>query len=85
MVVGINTGGLHAPARQFTRIVNGRFFDCDQSGLRTRHIKWLDLIPGMSALAKQEIRNEPEFESWSRSRVASFHPPPETWHLIPDT
>jgi hypothetical protein len=45
MIVGLNTGGVFAPAGQFTRIVNGRFFDCDNSGLRTRHIKWLDLIP----------------------------------------
>ena len=30
---------------QFTRIVNGLFFDADESGLRTRHIKWIDFIP----------------------------------------
>lgn len=30
---------------QFTRIINGFFFDADESGLITRHIKWLDLIP----------------------------------------
>lgn len=30
---------------QFTRIVNGLFFDADESGLKTRHIKWLDFFP----------------------------------------
>lgn len=29
----------------FSRIVNGFFFDADDSGLKTRHIKWLDFIP----------------------------------------
>ena len=29
----------------FTRIVNGLFFDCDESGLKTRRIKWVDFFP----------------------------------------
>ncbi|MBI1380551.1 MAG: DUF4263 domain-containing protein [Planctomycetaceae bacterium] len=46
MVLGLNFQGIEAPAGQFTRLVNARFFDADgPSGLKTRHIKWLDLIP----------------------------------------
>lgn len=30
---------------QFHRIVNGLFFDSDDFGLKTRHIKWLDFFP----------------------------------------
>jgi len=30
---------------KFSRIVNGFFFDADELGLKTRHIKWLDFIP----------------------------------------
>jgi hypothetical protein len=45
MIAGLNTGGVRAVPGQFTRIVNGRFFDADAGGLRTRHIKWLDLVP----------------------------------------
>lgn len=29
----------------FCRIVNGRFFDASESGLVTRHIKWMDFYP----------------------------------------
>lgn len=30
---------------QFTRIINGMFFDADDSGLKSRRIKWLDFFP----------------------------------------
>ena len=52
-IMGFNTSGFHFQKGQFTRIVNARFFDADENGLRTRHIKWLDLIP-------IEIHNETE-------------------------
>jgi hypothetical protein len=45
MFVCLNTGGIEAPKGQFTRIINGRFFDADDSGLKSRHIKWLDMAP----------------------------------------
>lgn len=45
MIVGLNVGGIFAPEGQFTRIVNGRFFDADERGLKVRYIRWLDLIP----------------------------------------
>jgi hypothetical protein len=46
MFVGFNTGCIIAPEGQFTRIINARFFDANEKdGLKTRHIKWLDLIP----------------------------------------
>ncbi len=39
-------GGAPAPfPGQFGRIVNGLFFDGNDGGLITRHIKWLDLFP----------------------------------------
>lgn len=52
-IIGFNHPGYHFQKGQFTRIVNARFFDADENGLKTRHIKWLDLIP-------IEIHNETE-------------------------
>ncbi|MCX5895879.1 MAG: hypothetical protein NTZ51_08635 [Proteobacteria bacterium] len=46
MIVGFNASCVEAPIGQFTRLINARFFDATpQGGLKTRHIKWLDLIP----------------------------------------
>lgn len=46
MILGFNTGCAEAPKNQFTRLINARFFDATkEDGLKTRHIKWLDLIP----------------------------------------
>lgn len=46
MLLGFNMACVAAPAGQFTRLTNARFFDATpQGGLKTRHIKWLDLIP----------------------------------------
>jgi len=46
MILGFNTACVEAPVGQFTRIINARFFDATpEGGLKTRHIKWLDLIP----------------------------------------
>lgn len=44
-IMGFNTPAPVLLAGQFTRIVNGLFFDATDSGLKTRHIKWLDLFP----------------------------------------
>lgn len=44
-IIGINTSGVGPIPGNFHRIVNGLFFDDGQQGLKTRHIKWLDLIP----------------------------------------
>lgn len=44
-IIGVNMPAPSAPLNQHTRIINGFFFDADDSGLITRHIKWLDLIP----------------------------------------
>jgi hypothetical protein len=41
----INTNGLLAVPGKFARIIDGRFFDVNEFGLKTRHVKWLDLIP----------------------------------------
>lgn len=46
MMIAFNASTITVPVNQFTRIINGRFFDATpQAGLKTRHIKWLDLIP----------------------------------------
>jgi hypothetical protein len=46
MILGFNTVCVEAPVGQFTRLINARFFDATpEGGLKTRHIKWLDLIP----------------------------------------
>lgn len=40
-----NAGSPVLLEKQFVRIVNGLFFDTDDNGLRTRHIKWIDFVP----------------------------------------
>lgn len=46
MMLGFNTACVEAQPRQFTRLINARFFDATpEGGLKTRHVKWLDLIP----------------------------------------
>lgn len=52
-IMSINGPGFHIQKGQFTRIVNARFFDADENGLKTRHIKWIDFLP-------MEIHNETE-------------------------
>lgn len=44
-ILGFNLSGLEISENQFARIVNGLFFDANENGLKTRHIKWLDFIP----------------------------------------
>lgn len=44
-IMGINVSCPKPVENNFARIVNGMFFDADERGLKTRHIKWLDLIP----------------------------------------
>jgi hypothetical protein len=44
MITGSNILPELMPNR-FTRIVNGMFFDADDSGLKSRHIKWIDFFP----------------------------------------
>lgn len=40
---------------RFTRIINGMFFDSDDSGLKTRRIKWLDFFPILFDGSGEEI------------------------------
>lgn len=44
-LIGINSFHFYIEEGKFTRLVNGRFYDSDDSGLKTRHIKWIDFIP----------------------------------------
>jgi len=44
-IMGMNVPAMTPMPGRFTRVVNGLFFDANESGLLTRHIKWLDLIP----------------------------------------
>ncbi len=44
-IAGFNVPAPEPPAGQFARIVNGLFFDANENGLKTRHIKWLDFFP----------------------------------------
>ena len=45
MVMGLNARPPEPAEGEFARIINALFFDADESGLKTRHIKWLDFIP----------------------------------------
>jgi hypothetical protein len=44
-MICLNFGPPILVENEFTRIVNGLFFDADGKGLKTRHIKWVDFIP----------------------------------------
>lgn len=44
-LMGFNVGNFYVPKGQFSRYVNSLFFDADENGLKTRHIKWIDFIP----------------------------------------
>ncbi|MDR3022572.1 Shedu anti-phage system protein SduA domain-containing protein [Chryseobacterium sp.] len=41
----INRPIFHFEKNNYTRIINGRFYDVKENSLKTRHIKWLDVIP----------------------------------------
>lgn len=44
-IMGFNTPTPEPMKGEFTRVVNGMFFDADDSGLKSRRIKWLDFFP----------------------------------------
>lgn len=44
-IMGLNVPTPSVMNDRFTRVINAFFFDADESGLITRQIKWLDLIP----------------------------------------
>jgi len=44
-MIGFNSGNFYIQKGQFARMVNSLFFDADEYGLKTRHIKWIDFIP----------------------------------------
>jgi len=44
-IMGLNTPSPVPVDGEFTRIVNGMFFDADDSGLKARRVKWLDFFP----------------------------------------
>ena len=44
-VMAFNAGNFFVPEGQFARYINSLFFDVDENGLKTRHIKWIDFIP----------------------------------------
>ncbi len=45
MLLAMNSPAPVPMPGRFARIVNGLFFDADENGLITRHIKWIDFIP----------------------------------------
>lgn len=44
-VMAFNAPSIEPREGCFTRIINGMFFDADESGLKSRRIKWLDFFP----------------------------------------
>jgi hypothetical protein len=44
-MICFNSGTPVLIEKEFTRLVNGLFFDADEKGLKTRHIKWIDFVP----------------------------------------
>ncbi|MBU7435848.1 DUF4263 domain-containing protein [Paraburkholderia fungorum] len=44
-MMGMNIACPKPIENTFARIVNGMFFDADETGLKSRHIKWLEVIP----------------------------------------
>jgi hypothetical protein len=45
MVLGFNIRALSVPENKHVRLINSFFFDSNDNGLITRHIKWIDFIP----------------------------------------
>lgn len=41
----LNGGNFYIPKGEFARHINSLYFDADENGLKTRHIKWIDFIP----------------------------------------
>jgi len=52
--LGLNTGNFYIPKGKFVRLINSLFFDADEKGLKTRHIKWIDFIPVIYDDSKEE-------------------------------
>ncbi|MBA6339601.1 DUF4263 domain-containing protein [Colwellia sp. MB02u-10] len=67
-IMAFNTPCPEPTDGQFTRIINGMFFDADESGLKTRRIKWLDLIP----IKFKENDDETEIISFNLSPMQRF-------------
>ncbi|GAB4032680.1 hypothetical protein [Spirosoma jeollabukense] len=44
-MIAFNAGNFYIQKGQFARHVNSLYFDADENGLKTRHIKWIDFIP----------------------------------------
>jgi hypothetical protein len=44
-LIGFNLGSPRLQEGEFHRLINARFFDSDENGLKTRHIKWIDFFP----------------------------------------
>jgi hypothetical protein len=44
-IMALNSGKFYIPKGEFSRMVNSLFFDANDTGLKTRHIKWIDFIP----------------------------------------
>ncbi|MCI5114715.1 MAG: DUF4263 domain-containing protein [Candidatus Electrothrix sp. AW1] len=53
-IMAFNTPTPRLKEGHFTRIVNGIFFDADDSGLKARRIKWLDFFPVVFDGSKEE-------------------------------
>ena len=43
-IISFNSSPPVPQVGHFARITNSFFFDADESGLKTRHIKWIDFI-----------------------------------------
>ena len=54
-IIGFNMPAPSPQKGEFARIVNSFFFDADEYGLKTRHIKWIDFIPIETQEEKDKI------------------------------
>lgn len=86
MLLGFNSAGVEVPKGQFTRLINARFFDSDSTaGLKTRHIKWLDLIPCEYDDSGLEVDSfkiclEPYFKL-VQSDLSAYYPLPKDFRI----
>jgi len=55
MFIGFNMGGYTLSSNSFYRIINSFFYGTKESGLVTRHIKWLDIFPLQISDASSDI------------------------------
>lgn len=69
-LIGFNLGSPRLHKGEFHRLINARFFDSDENGLKTRHIKWIDFFPLVQKEhTKDEVKLEIDLNYYNRDQM----------------